>query len=520
MSQAFQNQCDPCCKAGARPLAGFGKTAASVFDRLAHLGPMPPPFDNLSPDALERRYREDAIAFRAWVQAHPEWEADPAHATWQARWEADGLEETAPQPVKKTHFGYPVLIATLVALPFLIPYWMTDRFDPEWAQPWFGLLVFLPLMLWHAVRAEVNRTLTSRIAIGVALGAGFTVVIFHQTFSSWPSASSLLANIEFLDVQQVERVRLLLQTHDLMLLHAPLLMLGITGAIWTWSKNGGDRVEFIRNGLQVLIYSALIAAAGGLFTLLSTLMAMMLNVNPEPIAVHLLCWGGSGLLVFAHHVWLRQSDALKAVLPIIAGLFVPLFVLLESGFLLTYLSKGLRELTDDREELLVFNVLLVAVIGLVLLHSALQRNATRLGRTLVIVLVILGIIADLIGIAAIGTRLFTMGLTPNRIAVLVTNLLFLFTLLALVPSFLPQMRERGWPDISGVLNKALVTFVGWSAIVTLLFPAQQLWSTRDLDADAFTPMIEQVETEVAIDGEDTEDREEAEEAEATEEDAP
>ena len=284
-----------------------------------------------------------------------------------------------------------------------------------------------------------------------------------------------------------------MQTHDLMLLHAPLLMLGITGAIWTWSKEGGSRVEFIRNGLQVVIYGALIAAAGGLFTLLSTLMATMLDVNPEPIAVHLLCWGGSGLLVFAHHVWLRQPDALKPVLPIIAGLFVPLFVLLESGFLLTYLSKGLRELTDDREELLIFNLLLAAVIGLVLLHSALQRNANKLARILVTVLVVLGIVSDLIGIAAIGTRLFQMGLTPNRIAVLATNLLFLFTLLALVPSFLPRMRERGWPEISGVLNKALVAFVGWSAIVTLLFPAQQLWSTRDLDPDAFSTAVEQVE---------------------------
>ena len=182
-------------------------------------------------------------------------------------------------------------------------------------------------------------------------------------------------------------------------------------------------------------------------------MAEMLELDTVPIAVHLMSWGGASALAFAHHVWLRQPDALNKVLPLIAGLFIPLFVLLESGFLLTYLAKGLDALSRDREELLVFNLLLGAVIGLVLLHSALKDSETRMDPAAA--LVVLGIVADGVAILAIGSRLMEWGWTPNRLAVLATNLLCLGTLL-LVPAFVPRLRMQGWPEVQGVLNRALV----------------------------------------------------------------
>ena len=164
--------------------------------------------------------------------------------------------------------------------------------------------------------------------------------------------------------------------------------------------------------------------------------------------------------------------------------------MLEAGFLLTYLSKGLRELTEDREELLVFNLLLGAVIGLVLLHSALKNTTSWLSQGLIGALIVLGIFADLIGIAAIGARLIQWGLTPNRLAVLVTNLLFLITLLGLAPSLFERFRHRGWPSLTGVLNRFLPVFVMWTAVVTLLFPAYELWRLRDMDVEALRTEVD------------------------------
>ena len=310
-----------------------------------------------------------------------------------------------------------------------------------------------------------------------AVGVTLVVVAFHHVFKDWPSTFQLGRAETDANAALLEQAKLGLQAHDLMLFHAPLLLLGLTGAVWC-RRTGESRVTFLRNVLQVGLYTALIVGAGGLFTGLTVVMAEMLELDTVPIAVHLMSWGGAGALAFAHHVWLRQPDALNKVLPLIAGLFIPLFVLLESGFLLTYLAKGLDALSRDREELLVFNLLLGAVIGLVLLHSALKDSETRLGRTLVSALVVLGIVADGVAILAIGSRLMEWGWTPNRLAVLATNLLCLGTLLALVPAFVPRLRMQGWPDVQGVLNRALVFFFGWTVVVALAFPGYQAFQNR------------------------------------------
>ena len=444
-------------------------------------------------DTLETRYREHPESFRRWLD-----EADlspEVRSTWEARMAADGVTEATVPVQRPLPFTFPLAVGTLLALPFWMQYWRDGGFDPSWAFPWFGLLATLPLMGWHTWHEDARLKRSAMWAIGAAILTTLIVVGFHHFFKGWPSSYVLDMAASDADTNVIEQAKLGLQAHDLMLFHTPLLLLGLTGAVWC-RRTGESRVTFLRNVLQVGLYTALIVGAGGLFTGLTVVMAEMLELDTVPIAVHLMSWGGASALAFAHHVWLRQPDALKKVLPIIAGLFIPLFVLLESGFLLTYLAKGLETLSRDREELLVFNLLLGAVIGLVLLNSALKDSETRLGRALVTVLVVLGIIADGVAILAIGSRLLEWGWTPNRLAVLATNLLCLGTLLALVPALVPQWRQRGWPEVQDVLNRALVFFFGWTVIVSLAFPAYQALRNRAFDPIAMEISVEEVQSQV------------------------
>ena len=445
-------------------------------------------------DKLEEVYRQDPAAFARNLDQH-EFSAE-SRSIWLARLKADG-HGTAVQESNQhsLSFHFPLAIGTLIALPFWMQYWRDGGFDPTWAFPWFGLLATLPLMGWHTWHADSGHR--RRLAWGLVSAVGVTLVVvaFHHVFKDWPSTFQLGRAETESNTALLEQAKLGLQAHDLMLFHAPLLLLGLTGAVWC-RRTGESRVTFLRNVLQVGLYTALIVGAGGLFTGLTVVMAEMLELDTVPIAVHLMSWGGASALAFAHHVWLRQPDALKKVLPIIAGLFIPLFVLLESGFLLTYLAKGLETLSRDREELLVFNLLLGAVIGLVLLNSALKDSETRLGRALIAVLVVLGIIADGVAILAIGSRLLEWGWTPNRLAVLATNLLCLGTLLALVPALVPQWRQRGWPEVQDVLNRALVFFFGWTVIVSLAFPAYQALRNRAFDPIAMEISVEEVQSQV------------------------
>lgn len=415
---------------------------------------------NKSPDELETDFRKDPQSFaRDFESAElaapdaPDVPGDPVAATWRARLQAEGLLGRALEHVS---FTYPASIASAISLMFLVPYWVTGEIQMEWAFPWLGPFAFLPLMAWHAERVEDNR--------GWHVFAGAAAV-------------SVLVAVQWEFLQGVNSRALLVQARDLMMFHAPMLLLGLTGWVWTMGGKGRTRVDFVRSGVQVVIYSAVILAAGSALFGLSMGLADLLEIDEEKVAIHLLSWGLSGVLIFAHHVWLRHAQALDRVLPVIARLFIPLFTLLEAGFLLAYLLRGFGELSGNRESLMIFNFLLLAVIGLVLLHTAWEKGAVRFTRQMVIGLLALGVIADLIGMAAIGSRLWAWGFTPNRLTVLVGNILFLGTLLALLRSYIP-VKTRPWPSPAEVLNRALPVYIVWTVFVVILLPLFYLSTTN------------------------------------------
>ena len=107
-----------------------------------------------------------------------------------------------------------------------------------------------------------------------------------------------------------------------------------------------------------------------------------------------------------------------------------------------------------------------------MLHSAFDEGAHRVTRWLVVALVGMGVVADAIGIAAILDRLMEYGTTPNRLAVLGGNLVFLGTLTTLLVRWFHGRAGDLTPEriTRNVMNKALVVFMGWTATVLLVFP--------------------------------------------------
>ena len=81
-------------------------------------------------------------------------------------------------------------------------------------------------------------------------------------------------------------------------------------------------------------------------------------------------------------------------MPTLARIFIPLFLLVVLIFLVTYLGQGLTNLRENREQLFIFNLLLILVIGLVMMHYAFEEEkhpAITLG---VGALVVLTLVAD------------------------------------------------------------------------------------------------------------------------------
>jgi hypothetical protein len=156
--------------------------------------------------------------------------------------------------------------------------------------------------------------------------------------------------------------------------------------------------------------------------------------------------------------------------------------LLEAGTLLVFLSRGVDALAADREQLLVFNLLLLVVVGLVLLQAAWGEEMRRGMWGMLGGLVALGVLADGFALVAIGQRLWEGGWTPNRFAVLGGNAVLLVTLAGVLMAWI---RPRGQERLRGALGWALAVYVGWAFVVACVLPGVVQWRARGIDGEPF-----------------------------------
>lgn len=435
---------------------------------------------NQSPDALEQWYRTAPNDFRDAFNRQPM--AEPQRSVWAARLAAD---EATPS----SHIGFvwAIIWSLGIASIFLASYWTRGVMDTQWAVPLFATFALFPLLLFHGWRQWPLVAGTAvAAAVVAALWWAWEDLPSHWLVSSWTEDHPEQAALG-------ERINFLRQVRDLMMIHWPMVLVGATGWAYTRSRPREQRVDYVRQVLVVGILTALVLVAGGLLFGLTNLLMEAVDAPgewQEAINIHLVVWGLSGGLVFGHAVWLRHPGALDRVLPTLARVFIPLFVLLEGGFLIANLADGFAALASDREQLFVFNLLLAAVIGLVLLHSAFEEDAPRWSRGLMVALVGLGVVADAVGLAAIVSRLSEWGATPNRLTVLGGNLLFFATLIALLVQWFRQRAGSHFLQTRAVLNRALAGFFLWAVVVAFGFTCVYGLGVNRADLAQFSTLVE------------------------------
>jgi uncharacterized membrane protein YozB (DUF420 family) len=127
---------------------------------------------------------------------------------------------------------------------------------------------------------------------------------------------------------------------------------------------------------------------------------------------------------------------------------------------------------NDREFLLVFNVLLVGVMAIIFFSVA-ESKATK-SKWEVWVLFLLSavtIVVNGIALSAILFRISEWGVTPNRIAVLGGNVLILMHLLLVAGQFFKVLSKGS--DITAVrktISFYLPIYTLWTILVIFLFP--------------------------------------------------
>ena len=416
------------------------------------------------PSERESLYRRNPDAFRkAWEQETSEGRSTDLRAAWEARFEID-MPSDAPLLEQSTRpFRLPIAASLFIAVILLIPYWRTGTFDLEWAVPYLATLAFGPFLLYYGWGHVRFLALSASMAGLLAL--------FWFGFEDWLLLDVLESGVDKgLDVGIARQMAA--QSGRLMLLHWPILLFGLTASIWVSKTPGMQRVDFIHHAIQVAIHCAIIVVTGFALTGLTyMLIDVLLGFEyTEELMTHLMTWGASGALVFGHAVWRSHPTALDRILPLIARIFIPLFCLLEVGFLSVYVGKGLAILSHDRETLFIMNLLLLAVLILVILHAAFETAQSRFNQILLYAIVSLGVVAGLIGIVAIASRLWEFGLTPNRLVVFISNILLIGTLGSLLWSMARNPSKDSTQTVRLSLNQSLPIFIAWAAVVTFLFP--------------------------------------------------
>jgi hypothetical protein len=169
------------------------------------------------------------------------------------------------------------------------------------------------------------------------------------------------------------------------------------------------------------------------------------------------------VVFFAHALWVRFPTAFDRILPAVARLFIPLFLVLEVVFLVALLFRSPAEgLAQNRELLLVFNVLLLAVVGLLVLRASFATSGEERGNGLATGAAALALVADAWALWAIGTRIGEWGFSVNRVAVLGANVALFAALGAYVVASVRAADREG--ARRKVLNRVLWGAAVWAAV--------------------------------------------------------
>ncbi|MEZ4554397.1 MAG: permease prefix domain 1-containing protein [Dehalococcoidia bacterium] len=264
-------------------------------------------------------------------------------------------------------------------------------------------------------------------------------------------------------------------TEALTAIHLPILLWLVAGVAYLGGAWRGDapRMDFVRFTGEWFIYYTLIALGGGVLSGLTIGLFAAMDIDVEPLVASwvLPCGAVGAVLVVAWLVEAKQS-VIENMAPVLTAVFTPLFALMLLAAIVGMAVTG-SFIDADREVLILFDLLLVVVVGLVLYSiSARDSDATpTLMDAFQLVLVVSALLIDLLALAAILSRITEFGWTPNRTAGLGLNVVLMANLAwsaRLLAAFLRGTRP--FTDLERWQTAYIPVYALWAGVVVVAFP--------------------------------------------------
>ncbi|MCB9154080.1 MAG: hypothetical protein H6649_08505 [Caldilineae bacterium] len=430
------------------------------------------------PEQLELTYQQAAVAGQA--QAFSEavesaYRDDPdnlLYAAWHYR--LAHTAATAARRVIAWNWAIPLAVLNGLLLWLLSD---ENRFTLEVANPVTGasynVLPLVALLAAPISAAVIVLFLTlagdrrwrrfAAVALGLAASAVYVLLIFPVM---WPRV-----------FQE--------QYLGLMVLHLGLLAwAGIGVVAMGRGFESEQRFAFLFKSLEALVVAGLFAIVGGIFMGITFGLFGALGIDLPDAVARLFIAGGAGLIIvvavaLVYDPAVRPAEqsfdeGLSKLIALLMRLLLPLTV----GVLLVYLAFipfNFREPFENRDVLIVFNVMLFAVLALMIGATPVRsQDVSPRGqmwlRSGIIALALLAILVSVYALAAIIYRTSIDRLTPNRLTFIGWNIINIVILVLLLIKQLQAGRERWLPAMHRTFAVATVFYIVWTIFGIIALP--------------------------------------------------
>lgn len=397
------------------------------------------------PAALERLYRQNPSSFTtAFLSIYPDVKGQAAAEIWLERLNYTSEELAWGQKHEWIFLGIWVFVA--------------------------AFFMQFPDMFGISHDAYFPRNVSFIVLAG--MGALFA---FQQKLPLnviWPPLIALFFAILFMNVVPMDNSS---DAFALACIHVPIFLWIFVGFVYVGGANpaGPKGIEFLRFHGDLLVMTAVIALAGGLFTALTINLFHLIHFDIEK---YYFQYGVVSVLpavpVLAAFLVQKNPQLVSKIAPLVARIFTPLVFVT----LLLFLGATIfadKDLYNDREYLLVFNGVLVGVMALLLfsLSEITKKTVSPFFQYLLVGLAVLALIDNGLALSAIVFRLVEFGISPNRLAVLGSNLLMMGHVAWVTKNLIEFV--RGQQDIRSVENSMtffLPYYGAWAALVAFVFP--------------------------------------------------
>ncbi|WP_221393796.1 hypothetical protein [Dyadobacter sp. NIV53] len=398
-----------------------------------------------NPGQLERLYRADKPTFkRAFKSLYPKLEDNTLVGFWNER-----LNFVSEEIIWGTgkDLAFVIITSLLAGLVAKLP--LLFSIDEEFFYPRnIGFIVFPVLSTYFAWKNKLSTGNIACIAGTTLLG---------------------LIYINFLpDVKKSD-------TLVLSCIHLLLFLWAILGFAFAGGKRNDaeKRLGYLRYNGDLIVMTTLILIAGAIMTGVTIDLFKLIGFEIEKIYFDYFgIFGLAAAPIIGTYLTQTNPQLVGRVSPVIARIFSPLVLVMLVIYLTAMVYSG-KDPYNDREFLLIFNALLIGVMAIIFFSVAETAKSTKSQAEIWVLFLLSFITAIINGIAlsAILFRISEWGITPNRAAVLGSNILILINLLLVTLQLYKVLSKK--TDITSVGKSIafyLPVYVVWTIIVTFIFP--------------------------------------------------